>query len=145
MKRNQFVRICGLATAAIPLGAGILQSCSGLYYAKARTEGNITIVSKQEFLMVKKERIISREFVLVKTFQSQFPICLYKMGETHYVASLLRCTHKGCELNVGGGGYSCPCHGSEFTKEGKVLEGPAIENLKTYEVTIDDQNIYIHA
>jgi cytochrome b6-f complex iron-sulfur subunit len=60
-----------------------------------------------------------------------------------YVATLLECTHRGCGLKVGGGVFTCPCHGSEFSTTGEVLEGPADENLKTYEIEIDNENIYI--
>jgi cytochrome b6-f complex iron-sulfur subunit len=60
-----------------------------------------------------------------------------------FTSALLKCTHQGCELNVGGGIYTCPCHGSEFTIKGEVLEGPADQNLKTYTTTSDNENIYI--
>ena len=86
----------------------------------------------------------SRKFVLINVDFSQFPICVYRTGSDKYVASLMQCTHNVCELNVGGGIYTCPCHGSEFSTEGEVLEGPAEENLKTFELEFDDENIYIH-
>ena len=60
------------------------------------------------------------------------------------MATFLKCTHRGCELNVGGGVYSCPCHGSEFTIEGEVLEGPATKKLQTFKTSFDNENIYIH-
>jgi cytochrome b6-f complex iron-sulfur subunit len=66
------------------------------------------------------------------------------MEEDNYVALLLKCTHRGCELNAGGGIYSCPCHGSEFSSTGKVLEGPADKDLETFITNTDDENIYIH-
>jgi len=75
--------------------------------------------------------------------QTGFGSILYRIKENYY-ASLLKCTHRGCELNVGGGIYSCPCHGSEFTVKGKVLEGPAEENLKTYKTKTDHEKIYIY-
>lgn len=37
----------------------------------------------------------------------------------------LKCTHLGCTLNATGNGFSCPCHGSQYDAEGKVLKGPA--------------------
>ena len=73
-----------------------------------------------------------------------FPICLYKTNEGKYIASLLKCTHNGCELNVGGGIYSCPCHGSEFSITGKVMEGPADRDLKTFKTETDHENIYVY-
>jgi glycine/D-amino acid oxidase-like deaminating enzyme/nitrite reductase/ring-hydroxylating ferredoxin subunit len=42
------------------------------------------------------------------------------------------CTHLGCELEYNNGerSFDCPCHGSRFTYEGKVIEGPAVLDLK---------------
>lgn len=38
-----------------------------------------------------------------------------------------RCTHMGCSLcfNRQEGTYDCPCHGSRYRKDGKVIDGPA--------------------
>lgn len=42
-----------------------------------------------------------------------------------------KCSHMGCRLekNADEGTWECPCHGSGFTAEGKLLRGPAQENL----------------
>lgn len=55
----------------------------------------------------------------------------------HAAAGLLkptvpRCPHLGCALkyNAQEHSWDCPCHGSRFTKEGKVLENPSNGNLK---------------
>jgi len=41
------------------------------------------------------------------------------------------CTHMGCRLawNEAEQTWDCPCHGSRFTKEGKVVESPAVRNI----------------
>lgn len=45
------------------------------------------------------------------------------------------CTHLGCELEYNNAErtFDCPCHGSRFTYEGKVIEGPAVLDLKKVE------------
>ncbi|MBM4345899.1 MAG: ubiquinol-cytochrome c reductase iron-sulfur subunit [Deltaproteobacteria bacterium] len=36
------------------------------------------------------------------------------------------CTHLGCNVRTDlGGGYICPCHGSRYDAQGRVLGGPA--------------------
>ena len=45
------------------------------------------------------------------------------------------CTHRGCTVDVQGERLVCPCHGSTYDREGKVLKGPAQRALARYEVT----------
>jgi glycine/D-amino acid oxidase-like deaminating enzyme/nitrite reductase/ring-hydroxylating ferredoxin subunit len=50
--------------------------------------------------------------------------------ELHLVAA--KCTHLGCTVkwNNDEKSWDCPCHGSRFTYEGKVINGPANTNLE---------------
>ncbi|HYF81455.1 MAG TPA: FAD-dependent oxidoreductase [Clostridia bacterium] len=51
-------------------------------------------------------------------------------GQLHTVDTT--CTHMGCELkwNDAEKSWDCPCHGSRFTYEGEIIEGPAINELQ---------------
>lgn len=50
-------------------------------------------------------------------------------GKLHAVSAA--CTHLGCRVawNTAEGSWDCPCHGSRFAADGKVLEGPAVHDL----------------
>lgn len=143
MERRKFIKNCSFATVGIPMIGTILQSCGSIYYATTSQSKTGLTLSKSEFWEIKKDKKIERKFVMIQSNKFGFPICLYKIKDDQYVASLLKCTHRGCELNVGGGIYSCPCHGSEFTTQGKLLEGPADEDLQTFITKSDNENIYI--
>ncbi|MCD2348527.1 FAD-dependent oxidoreductase [Clostridium guangxiense] len=53
-------------------------------------------------------------------------------GKLHIVN--ITCTHVGCELkwNDAEKSWDCPCHGSRFTYDGEILEGPATHRLNHY-------------
>ncbi|MBK8503566.1 MAG: Rieske 2Fe-2S domain-containing protein [Saprospiraceae bacterium] len=144
MKRINFIKTCGYTAIGFPLTGALLQSCGSIYYATISYDKNLVTVPKSELVLQKKGKTTDRNFVLIKTEASGFPICLYRLEDDHYIAALLKCTHRGCELNVGGGIYSCPCHGSEFSVDGHVIEGPATENLKIFKTNADHENIYIY-
>ncbi|MBL4930992.1 FAD-dependent oxidoreductase [Clostridium paridis] len=53
-------------------------------------------------------------------------------GNIHIVN--ITCTHVGCELkwNDAEHSWDCPCHGSRFSYDGEILEGPATHKLMHY-------------
>jgi Rieske Fe-S protein len=58
-----------------------------------------------------------------------------RQGTLHAVSA--RCTHMGCIVhwNPAETTWDCPCHGSRFSVEGKVLEGPAVDDLESRQIT----------
>jgi Rieske Fe-S protein len=50
-------------------------------------------------------------------------------GRVHAVSA--KCTHMGCVVNWNAAEYTwdCPCHGSRFGPDGRVLHGPAADPL----------------
>jgi len=62
-----------------------------------------------------------------------------------YKAFSRSCTHLGCELKFDAlkGLFACPCHKSEFDLDGKVLKGPAKENLYVANIKINNNEMEI--
>lgn len=57
-------------------------------------------------------------------------------GQIHALS--LVCTHLGCTVSVSADGLSCPCHGSRFSRDGRVLQGPADRPLARLDVREKD-------
>jgi len=55
-------------------------------------------------------------------------------GELHGCSPV--CTHMGClvHFNTAEKSWDCPCHGSRFDPDGKVVSGPALKNLAPVEL-----------
>jgi len=64
---------------------------------------------------------------------SQERVALMREGDTVYALDLI-CTHLGCTVTVTSSGLSCPCHGSRFDRQGRVLKGPADRTLRRLKV-----------
>jgi cytochrome b6-f complex iron-sulfur subunit len=57
------------------------------------------------------------------------------------------CTHAGCTMDFDDTAMqlTCPCHGSVFSLDGKVVRGPANRPVKVYSATLVSNTITITA
>ena len=100
--------------------------------------GVLAIGGLLRFLNFQTEAIPQTEFDLglaenylpgTQTMLSEIPAILIH-SEKGFTAISLICTHLGCTVGQSSNGFACPCHGSQFDLEGKVLHGPANKNLQ---------------
>jgi len=68
-----------------------------------------------------------------------------KVSDQQVVALAPQCTHLGCayhwdDKNLN---FICPCHTSAFSKDGKVLTGPAPRPLDRYQAKVENGKIYL--
>lgn len=68
-----------------------------------------------------------------------------KEANNQIVAFGPQCTHLACAYHWEGdaGKFICPCHGSEFSIEGKVLAGPAPRPLDRYLTKVENNRLQI--
>ncbi|HTL46575.1 MAG TPA: FAD-dependent oxidoreductase [Verrucomicrobiae bacterium] len=64
------------------------------------------------------------------------PYAVYRDEKGNLHAFSAVCTHLGCVVKWNGTekSFDCPCHGSRFSCQGEVLNGPAVENLRKKEI-----------
>jgi len=143
MERKEFIKVCGGACLGLIGISFLTQSCKGTHYVQSSITNNMMPVAKNEFTVLKKDETNFRKYIVVKSDTLDFPIVVYRLNNGSYHAMLMRCSHQGIELSVNGDILSCSAHGSEFSKEGAVIQGPADQPLRSFIVSEDEKNIYI--
>lgn len=143
MNRKEFLKTCGFAC----LGAGslsvILQGCAGSKIITAQLVGEYIVVPIAEFELVKKNEKTMRKYLVVQNSKLKYPVCLYRNSDTDYTALLMQCTHQNNELTAYGDKLHCSAHGSEFDKNGKMTNGPAEKNLRSFPVIVEADQLKI--
>lgn len=89
------------------------------------------------------------EGTLKKVMVGKDPVALFNVGGQIYATTNI-CTHEQCELDenhsIYGEEVECTCHGSRFNvKTGANTLPPAAEPLKTYKVSVEDDEIFVEA
>jgi cytochrome b6-f complex iron-sulfur subunit len=56
--------------------------------------------------------------------------------ENGFYAVSSKCTHLGCIVKRSGNEFKCPCHGSRFALDGKVISGAAPRPLEWYAMSL---------
>jgi Rieske Fe-S protein len=76
------------------------------------------------------EQIPGGEGRIVRSGAKKFAVYRDSQAKLHACSAV--CTHLGCLVawNSVEKSWDCPCHGSRFNGEGRVLNGPAVRNLE---------------
>ena len=134
--RREFMKNTALATGCLCTGTlAIVPACKMVAYVPHQVQSGKIIVRKADFGQGRH--------VVVEVEKLPAPIYVSHLKDGSYSAVLMKCTHRGCEVMPLGDILHCPCHGSEYTHTGKVIQSPAIEDLRPFAVTSEGDYLYI--
>jgi Rieske Fe-S protein len=142
MNRREFVKNSCLACLSAT-GMAMLSSCTATRYISGTLGNDGLTLDANEFITKRKGEAVYRSFVIVRNEALQYPVCVYRFGENEYAALLMQCTHQGTELQASGDRLQCPAHGSEFDNRGIVKTGPADKGLRSFPVTLSNNQLFI--
>ncbi|WP_018933794.1 FAD-dependent oxidoreductase [Gracilibacillus lacisalsi] len=93
---------------------------------------NVTKEFVKGKLDVKNEQDNLESETAVKRKRNGQIVGIYKDEQNQVHAVDTTCTHLGCECNWNQAekSWDCPCHGSRFSYDGTIIEGPATKHLK---------------
>ncbi len=141
MNRKDFIlKSCAACVAASSVAA-LLSSCAATKFTNGKLIKDGIVIDVKKFSL--KEANKHRLYIVVRNDELLFPICVYRFSETDYSAVWMQCAHQGAELNVAGDYLQCPAHGSEYDNRGRVTSGPADRDLRTFPVTINNNQLFI--
>jgi cytochrome b6-f complex iron-sulfur subunit len=124
LQRRTFVTLTlGWCSALFALGASL--AAAGRFLVP-----NVLYEPSQRFKALKPE-----DYPEGPTFMPDLRVFLFRDGKRFRAVSAV-CTHLGCTVNLAGRGFHCPCHGSVFNANGKVVSGPAPSGLPWFLVTL---------
>ncbi len=129
MTRKEFLRRAG----ACCLGLAAL-GCKGLSY--------LPVEDPQGRPRIPLRAFEGRRYVVVQLLRFREPVLVVRQPSAAFAAYLMKCTHRGCELQPVGEELHCPCHGSAFNLLGEVIEGPAENPLLPIKIFTDETHIY---
>jgi Rieske Fe-S protein len=80
---------------------------------------------------------------LATSERGELNIAVLKIAGNEFVALSLVCTHLGCRVRKARDGFDCPCHGSRYDLNGKVINGPAAKPLRSFPVRREGEELVI--
>lgn len=143
MDRKDFIKSCGFACIGGTGLSALLQSCGTTSLLSGKIAGDNLVVPVSDFETKNGKDIYFKKYIVIQNDILQYPVCIYRFNENEYSALWMRCTHQGTELQVFGDKLQCPAHGSEFDSRGGIQNGPADKKLRTFPVTIENNQLKI--
>ena len=143
MDRKRFLKNSCSAWLSASLLNGMISSCTSTRYISGLLGKDGLTIDTKEFLNKENGKAAYRSFIVVRNDALQYPICVYRFDENNYSALWMSCTHQGAELQASGDRLQCPAHGSEFDNKGYVKTGPADKSLRTFPITVTNNQLFI--
>lgn len=132
--RREFMSACALAAISLALGG-----CASLVVRRVTP-----VDGRLELALSHYPELSERESVLtVLPEGTDQPVFVLTDSQGAYTALSSTCTHLGCTVEVGSSNLVCPCHGSTFDRQGRVLKGPAEEPLPRYQTRLTSDGVLV--
>lgn len=144
LSRRSFLQRLDAGTAAALVSRGtvravlpiLLTACAGARFIAGQRVGDRVTIRRAD--------LDAAGGALVDVTGLDLPIYVRRQSDGHLLAVSTRCMHRGCQVDVAADRLTCPCHGSEYAFDGRVLRGPTELPLVRYRVEGNDERITIH-
>ena len=146
-RRGFCVHACQLASLAAV--GGVLQACGGSPTSPSVNAPPLPIITSTVTngaitLTVDASSPLATVGGAALVRASGNELLVSRTGQTVAVSLTAICTHEACTVTgFSEGRYICPCHGSQYTTEGNVLNGPATRSLRQFATVVSGNTVTI--
>ncbi|MBL7849942.1 MAG: Rieske 2Fe-2S domain-containing protein [Cyclobacteriaceae bacterium] len=144
MERNEFLRLLGTAGIAVCAGCS-LESCSSS--SDPAPSGNpgpsgidftLDLTAPANTALNSDGGFVYNSGVIVVCLSASLKV---------YTAVSQACTHQGTTIgfDAANGNFLCPAHGSRFSTNGAVVNGPAATSLRKFNTSLTGTNLRVFA
>jgi cytochrome b6-f complex iron-sulfur subunit len=138
-RREFFQRLATVGVVSSPLALSLIGCATGLVsYAVKATDGRIVLSIPDYAELAEVGNGIQLE---VPPLSDR--IVILRTNTHSFIALSPVCTHLGCTVRKEPSFFRCPCHGSTYTLDGRVVRGPAERSLERYEIQVAGQQLII--
>ena len=132
MNRRSFLRFASM----LPFAATFLG-----FARKSSGALEITISEVEELQTVGGSKLLKD----VKVGDQETSLVVVRKAENEYVVFSAICPHKKCNVRYreAKNDFKCPCHGSRFSIEGKVQNGPATKNMTRFKTSFSNGTLSV--
>lgn len=131
--RRAFLKNAAVATSGLALGLQLSARAND-----ADDKASDKASTPAEVVVAVPEKVLAKVggFDVIDTATGK--VIVARTGDASVAACSAVCTHKGCTVGYEHASkeFVCPCHGARFGLDGKVKQGPARRDLKSYDARL---------
>src|SRR5918992_5449317 len=136
LDRREFV-----ATCACLLAGGLVSACASLAARPVPVaDGRVRVVLAEHPELARPEGSLK-----IVPQGATDPLYVLRLDGDRFAVLSPICTHQGCTVDIQGPRLVCPCHGSTYDREGRVLRGPAERSLANFTTAVSDGVLVVDA
>lgn len=136
MERTEFLSKLGIGALAVCMGCSMVSCSKNGAPGPSQGDGGAPVTGTTVNIDLNSsiknigDQTVSNGIIVVRLAGGN--------AVSSFTAVQVACTHEGTSINYDSsqGMFICPAHGSEFGKNGALIQGPAARSLKQYTVTV---------
>ena len=120
--RREFLHLTAGALVACAVAG-----CESLQTVPVQSRGGVV-----RLVLRNHPQLAESGFLRIQPPDLRHHLIVLAQADGEYLVVSPICTHQGCTVDIARDRLACPCHGSQYDRTGRVIQGPAEKDLTRY-------------